>query len=68
MELLQAIGTALVVLIAVCVPLAIWIYALGHAAGHGRRGLAFLMVFMPGVAVLYALLHRHPRTPPAPNV
>jgi ABC-type dipeptide/oligopeptide/nickel transport system permease component len=41
------------------IPLAIWMYAVAHSLfNHAQRGLAFLMIFLPAVSLLYVAFHR----------
>lgn len=48
------------------IPLAIWTYAVAHSVfKHAQRGLAFLMIFVPVLSLLYLAFHRCSRVPAA---
>lgn len=60
MEVPEAVWTAALTLVVLGIPMAMWMYSFAHAVAHKRRGHAFFLIFMPWLALPYALVHRCP--------
>lgn len=59
---MDAVVSAVGLLLLLGISLAIWVYAVAHSLfNHAQRGLAFLMIFVPAVSLLYVAFHRCPR-------
>ena len=56
---MDAVVSAVGLLLLLGIPLAIWMYAVAHSLfNHAQRGLAFLMIFVPVLSLPYVAFHR----------